>query len=1045
MDTTKSATNNPFGPSRLPNNPNLKDEWEEWEDSDDEGLVAMEDKDGLLIDLAGETTEKSAKPTNTQSILRNTSRHSVQRPVRVKSRGRQKAQNARVGIKLVTDMSTFRRPVKFVDPTALHALEGEPTSASIGSFSWLKKKPGNALGSKPINKHLLDPSPSDLSPAARPIVIGISLPSDNLSDYQASPQTANIETPIDLQGRFPLKSTTNTGNPTAPTPQQLRSVWSPDTEASQSPYPNSRAASSVYSQPSMYGGPVVDTDIPPVPALPATVQPKQKQTIRAENFDDDDDIGTPCTLFEEDGSPTMTRKSLKPKVAVVSPESASSRSHGWWDHVTTPFLQQSNPFKQQPQETGSSSSPQQWNPFKKQTQEAGSSASQPAAVPQEWLVIGDEKGSTSQSNPSDEPAKMPSNNLPVPEVPHEWWNGTDEKRAPSSEPTGLAISTPAAPQQQHTIQSVGTSSRSASPGRRETQSDKARILLEENHRPSEEPPPYSPPKPVNYVKYGVVLPPTQVIVNTARVPSPGPMTPGLPGTMTSQGAINMAEIPLTPAGPRPAPAVVLPDRAPGTFITGDHFYEARGQTNKTERQRRRHEKEEVVARKVGGFWRGRGCMPKDGCFGRSGREGRKRRRIWLAVIGGIIAAIILAVVLAVVLTQRHPGESPAPFSIWLNLTDFPPMPTGVLTVSGPENSEARTGCFLRTADTAWSCSLPKEEHDSVAPHEPDQPEFIFQIQYDNNTRALWKVADDNETSSGSQQTFLTDEGFSPDPQPPSIAEMRFLGNTTDHIEADNKAGEATPFFISVLETVNKTVGPNMLRRRQGPNNSIGTTDGGGFNLTEILPPPTLNGDGTGATARMFPRPVQQPVRLFDRGLPTEHYGFYTYFDKTIYLVDTVNANAADNGGGAPLAEAKSLVTFAQTRFLVQIWTRMENTTRLLGNGSGGGDGGAVPWTNGTASADTPGTMPYPVTVTEDMHGGDRNKKIDFVYGVLQPSRAVNTTDAQLIIADRGFAGTLVNGMGDDPDLSLGGVDGGTGGCRCEWVNFQGLNKATTTR
>lgn len=555
MDATTLPTNNPFGHSRPSNNSNMKDEWEDWEDSDDEGMVVVDDKNGLLIDLMGET-EKSAKSTNTQSTLRTTSRYSVQRPVRVKSRGRQKAQNAKVGIKLVTDMSTFRRPVKFVDPVALHALEGEPTSASIGSFSWLKKKPGNAFGGKPMNKHLLDPSPSDLSPAARPIVIGISLPSDNLSEHQVSPQTAGIDTPTDLH-RFP--PTTNPRNPTAPTPQHLRSVWSPDTEASQSPYPNSRAASSVYSQPSMYGGPVIDTDVPPVPALPSTLQPKQKQTtFSVENLDDDDDVGTPCTLFEEDGSPIMTRKSLKPKAAVVSPESASSRSHGWWDHVTTPFLQQSaNPFKQQSQETGSSSSPQQWNPFKKQTQETGFNASQSAAVPREWSAGVDEKGNASQSNPSNEPVKMATGHTQTPEVPHEWWKGTNEKRAPTPEHPILAISTPAAPQQQYIIQSVGPSSRSASPGRRETQetqSDKARILLEENHRPSEEPPPYSPPKPVNakpvnVVKYGVILPPTQLMVNTARVPSPGPVTPGLPGTMTTQGAINLAEIPLTPAGP----------------------------------------------------------------------------------------------------------------------------------------------------------------------------------------------------------------------------------------------------------------------------------------------------------------------------------------------------------------------------------------------------------------------------------------------------------------------------------------------------------------
>ncbi|KAI1395198.1 hypothetical protein F4819DRAFT_479091 [Hypoxylon fuscum] len=1031
MAAPKSTTNNPFGAPSHESNP--RDEWEDWEDSDEEKQIAAEDRDRLInLNLTDETAQKSTKPTTTQNGSRNTSRYSVQRPLRIKSRGRQKAQNAKAGIKLVTDMSTFRRP-KFVDPAALHALEGEPTSASIGSFSWLKKKPGNMGGSRLNNKHLQDPSPSDLSPAARPIVIGIALPSDNLSEYQVSPQTAVIETPTDYQ-RFPQKPNTTL------TPQQLRSVWSPDTEASESPYQASRAASSIYSQPSMYGGNVVDTTAPPVPALPANFQSKPKQATAMNSFDDDDDVGTPCTLFEEDGSPTMTRKSLKPKAAVVSPESASSRSHGWWDHVTTPFIQQSaNPFKQPPpQETGSSASPQQWNPFKKQAQEAGP-APAPAVVSQNWWAPVEQKGSPSQPNPPNQQIReIASDPVLHSTAVHEWWKGSDEKRGPSSEPSGLAVIVPPSLQKQHTAPPVAMPSRSASPDRRETQSEKARVLLEENSKPSEEPPPYSPPKPVNYPKYGVVLPPTQIIVNTARIPSPGPMTPGLPGTMTSQGAINLADIPLTPAGPRPEPATALPDRAPGTFITGDHFYEARGQSNRTERQRRRHEREEAVARKAGGLWRDRGCMPKDGCFGRTGREGRKRRRVWLVVIGCLIAAIILAIVLGVVLTRRRPEESPAPFSIWLNLTDFPPMPTGVLTVAGPDNSLERTGCFQLTAETAWQCSLPKEEHDSVAPYKPNQPEFVFQIQYDNNTQELWKIADQNKTATGPEQgNFLTDDGFSPNPIPPSVAEMRFLGNTTDHVQADDKAGEATPFFISVLESVNKTIGPNMLNRRQGANNAIGNTEGEGFNLTEILPPPTLNGDGTGAPARLFPRTTQQPVRLFDRGLPTEHYGFYTYYDKTIYLVDTVKVNSADHDGGALLTEAKSIVTFAQTRFLVQIWTRTENSTRLLGNG-----GAAVPWTNGTTSASSPGTMPYPVTITSDMHGGDKSNKIDFRYGVLE-NQAINTTDAQLIIANRGFAGTLVNSMTGSPDLSLGGVDGGTGGCKCEWINYENLTKNTT--
>ncbi|KAI0385865.1 hypothetical protein F5Y04DRAFT_244880 [Hypomontagnella monticulosa] len=1003
----------------ISNHRSPKDDWEDWEDSDEEIRVISDDKDGLLIDLSDGLTRKSSRFTTNQTILRHSLRHSIQRPLRVKSKARQKAQNAKAGIKLVTDMSQFRRQApatqqaKFADAAALHALEGAPSSASIGSFSWLKQKPGGVHGAKARG-----PS-ADLSPGARPIVIGIAVPSDNLSDHQVSPHTAVIDTPIDMH-RFLPKSNAAVSNPTAPTPQQLRSVWSPDTEASESPYQASRAASSIYSQPSMYGGPAIDADVPPVPALPPAIASKEKQQVVVVDLvDDDDDVGTPCTLFEEDGSPTATRKSAKPKATIISPESASSPSRGWWDHVTTPFLQQTNPFKQQTQDTGSSTSPQQWNPFKK-IQEAEPST---ATAPKDWWVGGQENAGPSQSKSSgqqmkDVVASPPQSSSP----PQEWWSGVNEKGGPSSVAPGLAISTPAAPQQLYTPRSIDTSSRSASPARIETRSEKARVLLEENRRPSEEPPPYSPPKTTNHVKYGVILPPSHV-VSSERVPSPGPMTPGLPGTMTSQGAINMAEIPLTPHGLRPVQPAVLPDRMPGSYIPGDHFYEIRGPANRTEKQRRRHEKEEAVARKVGGFWRGRGCIPNNGCFGRSGREGRKRRRVWFGVIAGIIAAIILAIVLAIVFTRPRQQNEP-PFSIWLNLTDYPPMPTGVMTVSGPENSLARSGCLISTPETAWSCSLPKEVQDLVVPHRPDQPEFIFQIQYDNNTRALWNISNEDQVK---DQKFLTDAGFSPNPAPPTIADMRFLGNTTDNIQEDDKAGEPTPFFISILASVNKTVGPTMLSRRAG------SSDADPLAADPLnLPPPALNGDGTVAPTQLFPHAVQQPVRLFDRGLPTEHYGFYTYFDKTIFMVDTVKANAADNDGGCPRKQAKSIVTFAQSRFLVQIWTRMENNTLLLGSS------GPVPWTNGSASSDTPGTMPYPVTVTSDMHGGDPTKKVDYRYGILE-NQTVNLTDAQLILSNRAFAGTLVNGNNGNPNMALGGIDGGTGGCKCEWVNFKGLN------
>ncbi|KAH7035203.1 uncharacterized protein B0I36DRAFT_317849 [Microdochium trichocladiopsis] len=930
-------------------NSHQKDEWEDWEDEDDCKVTTS-----TSPDAHHSTITPIPNSEDTTTLRGPQSRYSVQRPSRIKSKGRQKAQNAKAGIKLVTDMSKFRRPAasgpksalasaredkrgKFVDTAALLALEGEPTSASIGSFSWLKKKQGYSRFNKSVKKHGRGPS-ADLSPAERPIVIGIAVPENNAASHQVSPWTAVLETPANMFGASHIPGQQSQAHSNS-SPQQLRSVWSPDTEASISPqqglqtFPPIAAAQ----------GPGT------APPLPATSRLKQTGDAAVT---EDDDLDTPCTLFEEDGSPLATRKSLRPPVTAMTPDSAASRSHGWWDHVTTPFS---------------------------------------AKTPHDL---------TSTTSPSTE----------------QWWKHSNEKNAETSGSSAIPARIVEV-QQSEKIAPISTShltQRNA-----ESTAEKAPTSSASNTAAfaPELPPPYSPPK--EQVKYGVVLPPAQLFPQQARVASPRPSTPGLPGTMTSQGSVGLSDVPLTPAA---LGHTALPDRAPGS-LPGDHFLEARGRANKTERQRRRHEKEDVVARKVGGFWRGRGCMPENGCMGRTGREGRQRRRICLGVIGGLLALVILAIVLAVVLTRKaivtHTEE---PVSVFLNLTNFPPMPTGVLTMSGPDNTVAFSDCMHQgTPKTSWSCSLPKEEHASVAPFAANQPEFIFQVQFDNHTQASWSVPD------GADPVTM---GFSPSPAPPKFKDMDFLGNTTDRIVSEKKAGEATPFYISLLHSVNETVGPNVLARRQGFNNQIGSGGDNGtadFDIADQLPRPGLKADGTIAPAHLFPRPVQQPIRLFDRGLPTEHYGFYTYFNKTIFMNDKVRASPLDRDGGAPREDANYLVVFGQARFLVQIWTRKENTTQLLGNGT-------TPGTEGASIFSKPGTMPYPVTVTEDMHGGDPTQKIDYYWGLTE-DKHVNTTDAKLIIADRGFGGGLVNPMAQR-DPSIGGIDGGTGGCRCEWVNFK---------
>lgn len=490
---------------------------------------------------------------------------------------------------------------------------------------------------------------------------------------------------------------------------------------------------------------------------------------------------------------------------------------------------------------------------------------------------------------------------------------------------------------------------------------------------------------------------------------------------------------------------------PAHHAEASHGDRGLGKDHKIERKRLRHEKEEKMARRAGGLWRGRGCVPKKGCFGRPGPEGRKKRRVWCCIIGFLLLLIIiLAIVLGIVLSRHHgsgnqsstpaPGQassplsgspstpSPLPSSIWVNLTDYPAMPTGVLTFVGPNNTVAKSDCT--EPSTLWSCSLPKDSQASVSPFKPNQPTIIFQIQWDNSTDKAWNIPNGAPptpiSKRGESNSNSSIDGFNPEPSPPTFDEMFFLGETTDNIQSSQKAGEPTPFFISVLESLNDTVKLPSLSRR--------ATASDIFNISDIIFPPNLKADGTPAPAVMLPTPVQQPVRLFDRGLPTEHYGFYTYFQRTIFLksVTALNKSSegnvpADEDGGCSETEANHLVTWAETRMLVQIWTRKLNST-----------GSLLP-SDGSESSDNshqlvqPGTMPYPVTVTLDTHGGDPDHKVVWEWP-MDDRQKLNTSAPELLGNNMAAGGTWINHRGSG-NATFGGFDGGTGGCKCQWANW----------
>ncbi|GJC80160.1 hypothetical protein ColLi_02998 [Colletotrichum liriopes] len=1005
---------------------NERDDWEDWEDEDVVTPIMDDDQELITDKTAAPSPLRPNKPASTRYSQ---PRYSVQKLRRLKSRQRQKAQNAKAGIKVVTDMATLqqeraaqqsRNPdlqqPKFVDAAALRALEGSPNSASVGNWNWLKKKPDQS-GKSPQSVGR-SPLEQDLSPNDRPIVIGIALPSE-LAGREISPQTAVLETPHDLPPRYdnkpPVASKPDTVTPL--TPSQQRSVWSPDTPDTTSPFQSPHRSSSIYSQATGLGLRAAH-DAPPVPSVPSTYKQQERvvSVVLKDNDEDDDDGGSPCTLFEEDGAASNRQRSTKAKEVAKSPDSAATQTRGWWDHITTPFLERKSPIV--PTKSGSQPSKEtqhgEWwsekatNTPASRNKDSELEVPKPPQSPPAAVQAVQRPGLPASPKPSPRHIQAPIVRVPTP------------RRTPS-------------PLMDRRDPSPACSSRSVTP-RPQAQSEKA-PFPQPSPALSEQPPPYSPPQQQKAVRYRAVFPaghPLQALYP----PSPGPISPAINGTMSSQGGISMTDIPLTPPARGSSPAQGthgrLPERLAGTFVPQEHFLAASGDGHRVERERRRHEKEEMAARRLGGFWKGRWCIPASGCYGRSGREGRKRRRVCLGVCGASLALSILIIVLCVTLIPRNSAAAPVD-SIFVNLTSFPPMPTGVLSVVGSDNMVAVTGCS--SPSTVWSCALPKEEHDSVAPYRPNQPTFIMQIQWDNNTRNLWDVPNGEppRPGLGSRKRDSTFGGiiaragayirrqnpaFAPRPSPPSFEEMYFLGNTTDGIASNDKAGEPTPFYLSILESANETVGPNALDRRQTPEESSG-------DISIPLPAPDLEADGTGAPAQLFPRAVQQPVRLYDRGLPTEHYGFYTYFKRTIYLKSVTTLNGTDGesnvpldkDGGARRSEAKFLVTWSQTRFLVQIWTRSENTTQLLASNDG----------------EKPGTMPYPVTVKTDTHGGRSGEKFVWHWPVDDRQR-IDTANPKLLPNDIGFGGTTVNPR-KDRDASFGGFDGGTGGCRCEWVNF----------
>ncbi|KAL8936294.1 MAG: hypothetical protein Q9216_005011 [Gyalolechia sp. 2 TL-2023] len=469
----------------------------------------------------------------------------------------------------------------------------------------------------------------------------------------------------------------------------------------------------------------------------------------------------------------------------------------------------------------------------------------------------------------------------------------------------------------------------------------------------------------------------------------------------------------------------------------------------------------------------RRCTPKlTACLDRGKPKTKKQKWLLIGITSGLMIMIIIILLLAMLLTRK--GDSMEVQSQWLNLTGFPPIPTGISTVIQPNPVQENSGCIHPA--TLWSCAVPKEQQASTAPNAPNQPNFRLEIRFQNGSIAEGGASNDTkldrrlQPSSGNAVTAgsfiksrllhvrdFTSGLFNPSPAPPTREDQIFLGNTTDKNQQPFD-GTVTPFFISFVPST-KLPSSKMTKRAFEAETNITANGTNPFpDLDATIPPPASNADGTASPALLYPLVSAQPLRLYNRDTDTEHYGFYTYFDRSIFLKSAALLNFTgaspseipdDENGGAEQNAARVRCTWAQTRFLVQIWTRKESAAPLLqsSNSSSNSPPGSRPKNLTESSANDftrPGSFPYPVSITLDRHGGDIKKKMVYCYDLDQEKHIIGD-EKQIQLEDRAFAGALVNPAqgpfgkvnvtGDDG--GPGGIDGGSGGCGCTWENFSG--------
>lgn len=824
----------------------------------------------------------------------------------------------------------------------------------------------------------------EISPWDRRIPIGISVPTDSISDFSS------------LQANRPRagSDTTLVTPSIIITPAEVKSAWSPDTPFTESDY-----TPSIYSR---YQTAFDRSNVPPVPALPAGMAQRPGQVSNndmhgssghARNdtldsagtaFEEDDDskrkdrVMSTSTVFEEDETPLSARAAENSLAIDTSMVPTLRRSQGWWTVITTPFVA---------------------TPKSSTWPDAGHNGDSTPDVPTVPIRYGMGKVEAPMSPPSqtNTPAASAAN-VSVksdPEKAVNYQTPPDSHRAITSPLSAMsaspvlgtaAIGTVLMPRQVEEPRHINVN-----------------IELQDRRPPVESQPVRANyPPPVQQMHTSIAAP--QVMIATSSATNANSSSQSLPVFAPPPKAAQKGSHWSYDNGSRSGSRASSPD------LKG----------------RKKHRKVCDMA-SMWPFGKKQNQNPQDGVQEKKNKRGVCFWGCCCCLIFFILLAIIIP--LAVVLTRKSDDNKPIATepkpdggNQWLNLPDYPPVPTGLLTIAQPEVVEEESGCVAPT--TLWSCALPKELQQSVAPNKPDQPNFKIEITFENGSAAELPQSRrakraSNPVSAGALVRSLLHARAapSPSPAPPSTDDMNFLGKTTDGNSAPFE-GEETGLFITMSDP---STNASKLAKRANANDPT--------NITAVIPPPMLASDGTAAPANLLPSLSAQPLRLYNRGKEDEHYGFYNYFDRSIFLkqINGTNrgGNPADTDGGSSKDAAKLRCTYSQTRFLVQIWTRSKESKPLLQKSASGS----------TDAFKRPGTFPYPVTVTIDRHGGDPAKKNLYCYEMEDDGTIKNEESKKSFqFEDRAFGGTLVKGTQGQGNVS-GSIDGGTGGCRCQWQNW----------